>query len=108
MTVSGQKPMALDNPATPAAAVATSTGPSTYNRQLQRVFYTSALISIQRNPASKAYSKGKRAEGKRHSQAVLARSPADESMSWGPCSETAAPTNNEASQRPQAAAWQTD
>jgi hypothetical protein len=36
------------------------------------VFYTSALISIQRRPASKAYYDRKRAEGKRHSQAVLA------------------------------------
>jgi transposase len=46
--------------------------PKRYNRQLQRVFYTSALISIQRSPASKAYYDRKRAEGKRHSQAVLA------------------------------------
>ena len=46
--------------------------PRRYNRQLQRVFYTSALISIQRSPASKAYYQRKRAEGKRHQQAVLA------------------------------------
>ena len=46
--------------------------PRRYNRQLQRVFYTSALISIQRSPASKAFYDRKRAEGKRHSQAVLA------------------------------------
>lgn len=46
--------------------------PKRYNRQLQRVFYTSALISIQRSPASKAYYDRKRAAGKRHSQAVLA------------------------------------
>jgi transposase len=46
--------------------------PKRYNRQLQRVFYTSALISIQRSPASRAYYDRKRAEGKRHSQAVLA------------------------------------
>jgi len=36
------------------------------------VFYTSALISVQRNPASRAYYDRKRTEGKRHSQAVLA------------------------------------
>jgi transposase len=46
--------------------------PKRYSRQLQRSFYTSALISIQRSPASKAYYDRKRAEGKRHSQAVLA------------------------------------
>ena len=45
--------------------------PQRYNRQLQRVFYTSAMISIQRSPASKAYNR-KRAQGKRHTQAVLA------------------------------------
>ena len=46
--------------------------PQRYNRQLQRVFYTSAMISIQHSPASKAYYNGKRAQGKRHTQAVLA------------------------------------
>jgi hypothetical protein len=37
--------------------------PRRYNRQLQRVFYTSAVISIQRSPASRAYYQRKRAEG---------------------------------------------
>jgi transposase len=46
--------------------------PQRYNRQLQRVFYTSAMISIQHSPASKAYYDRKRAQGKRHTQAVLA------------------------------------
>ncbi|MEU5529735.1 IS110 family transposase [Micromonospora chersina] len=46
--------------------------PKRYNRQLQRVFYTSALISIQRSPASKSFYERKRAQGKRHGQAVLA------------------------------------
>jgi len=46
--------------------------PKRYNRQLQRVFYTSALISIQTSTASRAFYDRKRAEGKRHSQAVLA------------------------------------
>jgi transposase len=46
--------------------------PRRYSRQLQRVFYTSALISIQRCPASRAFYDRKRAEGKRHTQAVLA------------------------------------
>lgn len=46
--------------------------PRRYNRQLQRVFYTSAQISIQRCPTSRAFYDRKRAEGKRHTQAVLA------------------------------------
>jgi len=46
--------------------------PKRYNRQLQRVFYASALISVQRSPASRAFYDRKRADGKRHSQAVLA------------------------------------
>jgi transposase len=46
--------------------------PQRYNRQLQRVFYTSAMISIQRSAASKAFYDGKRDQGKRHTQAVIA------------------------------------
>jgi transposase len=46
--------------------------PRRYNRQLQKLFYTSALISIQRSPASRAFYDRKRAEGKSHTQAVLA------------------------------------
>lgn len=46
--------------------------PHRYNRPLQRVFYTSALISIQSCPESRRFYDRKRAEGKRHTQAVLA------------------------------------
>jgi transposase len=46
--------------------------PQRYNRQLQRVLYTSAMISIQRSPASRAFYDRRRAQGKRHTQAVLA------------------------------------
>ncbi|MCQ4082695.1 IS110 family transposase [Streptomyces sp. RB6PN25] len=46
--------------------------PQRYHRRLQRVFYTSALISIQRDPNSRRFYDRKRAEGKRHVQAVLA------------------------------------
>jgi transposase len=46
--------------------------PQRYNRRLQRVFYTSALISIQCDPNSRAFYDRKRAEGKRHTQAVIA------------------------------------
>lgn len=46
--------------------------PQRYNRQLQRVLYTSAMISIQHSPTSKAYYDAKPAQGKRHTQAVLA------------------------------------
>lgn len=46
--------------------------PQRYHRGLQRVFYTSALISIQRCPESRRFYDRKKAEGKRHTQAVLA------------------------------------
>lgn len=46
--------------------------PQRYHRGLQRVFYTSALISIQRHPESRAFYDRGRREGKRHTQAVLA------------------------------------
>ncbi len=46
--------------------------PQRYHRGLQRVFYTSALISIRCCPQSRAFYDRKRAEGKRHTQAVLA------------------------------------
>jgi transposase len=46
--------------------------PKRYNRRLQRVFYTSALISIRCCPESRTFYDRKRAEGKRHNQAVLA------------------------------------
>jgi transposase len=46
--------------------------PQRYSRALQRVFYTSALLSIQSCPDSRRFYDRKRAEGKRHVQAVLA------------------------------------
>jgi len=46
--------------------------PQHYHRGLQRVFYQSALISIRTCPESRQFYDRKRAEGKRHSQAVLA------------------------------------
>ncbi|MCY0937420.1 IS110 family transposase [Streptomyces sp. H34-S4] len=46
--------------------------PRRYHRGLQRVFYTSALISIRSCDESRRYYDRKRAEGKRHTQAVLA------------------------------------
>ncbi|WBB53834.1 IS110 family transposase [Verrucosispora sp. WMMD573] len=46
--------------------------PRRYHRGLQRVFYTSALISIQRCTESRRFYDRKRGEGKRHTQAVLA------------------------------------
>ncbi|MET8957067.1 IS110 family transposase [Streptomyces sp. NPDC004393] len=46
--------------------------PSQYHRRLQRVFYTSALVSIRCDPNSRQFYDRKRAEGKRHVQAVLA------------------------------------
>ncbi len=46
--------------------------PKQYHRGLQRVFYTLALISIRASPDSRQYYDRKRAEGKHHTQAVLA------------------------------------
>jgi transposase len=45
---------------------------TTGNRALKRVFYQSAFCAIQRDPASKAFYQRKRAEGKRHHQALIA------------------------------------
>lgn len=46
--------------------------PQRYNRRLQRVFYTSALMSIRYSDDSRRFHERKRAEGKRHTQAVMA------------------------------------
>jgi transposase len=46
--------------------------PKHYSRRLLRVFYMSAQVSIRCCPASKTFYERKRAEGKRHVQAVLA------------------------------------
>ena len=46
--------------------------PQRYNRKLQRVFYTSALISIRCCEESRRFYDRKRAEDKRHTQAVVA------------------------------------
>jgi transposase len=46
--------------------------PRRYNRRLLRACYLSALVSIRTDPASRTYYDRKRAEGKRHTQAVLA------------------------------------
>lgn len=46
--------------------------PRRYHRDLQRVFYTSALINIRNYDESRRYYERKRVEGKRRTQAVLA------------------------------------
>src|SRR5262252_9109502 len=46
--------------------------PRRYYRGLNRVFYDSAMISIRTCPESKKLYDRKRAEGKKHTQAVLA------------------------------------
>ncbi|WP_434597928.1 IS110 family transposase [Streptomyces sp. A5-4] len=46
--------------------------PQAYHRRLQRVFYTSAMVSIRCDPNSRKFYDRKRVEGKRHVQAVLA------------------------------------
>jgi hypothetical protein len=60
---------------------------------LQRVFYTSAMISIQRSPASKAYDDGKRARAIATPR-LSWPSPDDASTCSGPCSATTVPTKN--------------
>ncbi len=45
--------------------------PLVYHRRLQRVFYTSALASVRYGPNSRKFYDRKRAEGKKHVQAVL-------------------------------------
>jgi transposase len=42
------------------------------NKALKRIFYQSAFCAIQRDPLSKAFYRRKRAEGKRHHQALIA------------------------------------
>jgi transposase len=78
--------------------------PQRYHRGLQRVFYTSALISIRCCPESRAFYDRKRAEGKRHTQAVLALARRRVNVLWallrdGRCYELTPPKSPE----PQAA-----
>lgn len=58
--------------ATPGGVSGNLHRPRGYNRALNRVFYTSALISIRCHLNSRAFYERKRAEGKLHTQAVLA------------------------------------
>jgi transposase len=46
--------------------------PQRYHRRLQRVFYTSALVSTWSDPNSRQFYERKRTEGKSHTQAILA------------------------------------
>lgn len=70
--------------------------PQRYHRGLQRVFYTSALISIRCNPESRCFYDRKRREGKRHTQAVMALARRRVNVLWallrdGRCYEPAPP-----------------
>jgi transposase len=58
--------------------------PKRYHRGLQRVFYTSALISIRTCNESRRFYDRKRAEGKRHTQAVLALARRRVNVLWAP------------------------
>jgi transposase len=75
--------------------------PRRYNRRLQRVFYTSALISIRCCEESRRFYDRKRAEGKRHTQAVLALARRRVNVLWallrdGRCYEPIPPVTNAA------------
>lgn len=71
--------------------------PQRYSRRLQRVFYTSALFSIRTCEESRRFYDRKRAEGKRHTQAVLALARRRVNVLWallrdGRCYEPTPPT----------------
>ncbi|QTE01445.1 IS110 family transposase [Streptomyces cyanogenus] len=71
--------------------------PQRYNRRLQRVFYIAALFSIRHCPESRRFYDRKRAEGKRHAQAVLALARRRVNVLWallrdGRCYEPTPPT----------------
>ncbi|MGW2434847.1 IS110 family transposase [Streptomyces sp. NPDC001640] len=75
--------------------------PRRYSRRLQRVFYTSALISIRCCDESRRFYYRKRAEGKRHTQAVLALARRRVNVLWallrdGRCYEPIPPVTNAA------------
>ncbi|MEU5380615.1 IS110 family transposase [Streptomyces sp. NPDC005968] len=75
--------------------------PRRYSRRLQRVFYTSALISIRCCEESRRFHDRKRAEGKRHTQAVLALARRRVNVLWallrdGRCYEPIPPVTNAA------------
>jgi transposase len=70
--------------------------PQRYHRGLQRVFCTSALISVRCNPESTRFYDRKRSEGKRHTQAVMALARRRVNVLWallrdGRCYEPAPP-----------------
>jgi transposase len=67
--------------------------PARYHRGLQRVFYTSALISIRCCEESRRFYDRKRAEGKGTSR-PYSPWPADASTSCGPCCVTDGATNS--------------
>jgi transposase len=71
--------------------------PQRYHRGLQRVFYTSALISIRYSPESRRFYDRKRSEGRRHTQAVMALARRRVNVLWallrdGRCYELAPPS----------------
>ncbi|MEU2718071.1 IS110 family transposase [Streptomyces sp. NPDC007205] len=71
--------------------------PQRYSRRLQRVFYPSAMFSIRTCEDSRRFYDRKRAEGKRHTQAVLALARRRVNVLWallrdGRCYEPAPPT----------------
>jgi transposase len=56
--------------------------PRRFNRRLLRACYLAAQLSIRHDPASKTYYDRKRAEGKRHTQAVLALARRRNNVLW--------------------------
>jgi Transposase IS116/IS110/IS902 family len=63
------------------------------NKTLKRVFYQSAFASLRGSPESRAfYDRKKRAEGKRHTQALIALARRRVKMLCGRCCVTEPPT----------------
>jgi transposase len=56
--------------------------PRRFNRRLIRASYLAAQLSVRYDPASKHYYDRKRAEGKRHAQAVLALARRRNNVLW--------------------------
>jgi transposase len=61
------------------------------NKVLKRVFYQSAFASLRSAPASRAFYERKRAEGKRHTQALIALARRRVNASCGRCYVTEPP-----------------
>ena len=75
--------------------------PRRYNRRLQRVFYTSAMISIQRSPSIESLLRPQTCGGKATTTKPSSHSRGAGSTSYGRCSRNNGPTRNGQPPRPE-------